>query len=115
MPLDITSLLLTALVSLFIPWLVATVAHATAPAGVKAVLSLVLNAANGIVMGFLSDPHFDWQHGVLYIAEGFVIATATHFGLWRPVDITGSTGAIARSIPGGIGSRTVDGEVVGRR
>jgi hypothetical protein len=114
---NITAMLLTAAISALVPWLTAVVVHWQAPEGVKAAVSLLLTTVTGVLTGLQTDSH-DWQHLVLYAFEGFVVATGTHFGLWKPANITGSQGAIANTFPGwfGLGSdRVVDGEVVGRR
>lgn len=114
---NLSAMLFTAAISALVPWLTAVVVHWQAPEGVKAAVSLLLTTVTGVLTGLQTDAH-DWQHLTLYAIEGFTVATMSHFGLWKPTNITGSQGAIASALPGWFGvpaSKIVDGEVVGRR
>ena len=111
----LSAMLLTAAISALVPWITAIVVHWKAPEGLKAVVTLLLTAATGVFSGVQADSH-DWKHLVLYAIEGFIVATGSHFGLWKPVNITGSQGLIATAIPGGLGKpQVVDGDVLDRR
>ncbi|WP_256789798.1 hypothetical protein [Frankia sp. AvcI1] len=106
---NIGSLLITAAVAVVIPWLTGLLAARHAPAGLKSVLTVVLNAASGILVEVGADPGYDWQHAAVFGLEGFVVATAAHYGLWRPAGVTGVDGLIQRAVPAGLGVRRVTG------
>ncbi len=100
---NIGSLLITAAVAVVIPWLTGLLAARHAPAGLKAGLTVLLNAAAGVLVEVGADPGYDWQHATVFALEGFVVATAAHYGLWRPVGVTGADGVIQRVFPQGVG------------
>ncbi len=100
---EISSLLVTAAVAAFIPWLTALVAAQHAPSAVKAGLTLLLTAASGILVEVQADPGYDWEHAALFAVEGFAVAVASHLGLWKPFAVTGSAGAIPTAVPAGVG------------
>lgn len=93
-----TALLILALISSAIPMLVAVITHEKAPAALKAVALLAMSAIAGFVTAWQADPHYDWQRGALAALGAFGIAVLTHFGLLKPVGVTGSTGVIQKSL-----------------
>lgn len=98
---------LTLLVSVVLPALVALVTKRMASSGVKAVVLALLAA----LVGFLSELlhamvtalSFDVGTVLLTWLTSFIVAVAAHYGLLKPTGLTGSQGAIARAVPGGIG------------
>lgn len=100
---DTELLLWTAAGGGVIPFLTALITKWNAHAGVKAVVTLLLAGLTGVLSEAAAPGGYDWAHGGLYAVEGFAVAVAAHFGLWKPAAVTGSQGAIARTVPGGIG------------
>lgn len=78
------------LVTLVLPVLVGLVTTRVTSAGVKAVLLLLLTAANGFLVELGSaGPGYNVANGVFYAAVSFVTAVAVHFGFLKPTGITG--------------------------
>lgn len=100
---EISSLLITAAVAAFIPWLTALVTAQHAPSALKAGTTLLLTAVSGILVEVQADPGYDWQEAALFAVEGFAVAVMSHVGLWRPFAVTGSAGVIQTSVPQGLG------------
>ena len=97
--------LLTVVIGAVLPALTAIVTARDAPAGRKAVLLAVLSAVTGFAVAWQQDPH-DWKTGAVGAFWAFIAAVGAHFGLLKPIDVTGSGGLIARKVPGGVGGRT---------
>ena len=97
------------LVSLFLPILTGLVTAKVASPGVKAVVLLILAAVSGFLVQWLdalnTSTGFDFSQAVFTAGAGFITAVALHFGLLKPASITGSTGAVNRLVPGGIGAQ----------
>lgn len=96
---------LTFLVATVLPALTALITKRFAPGSTKA---LVLTALS-VIAGWLTSLQatggdFDLKAAVVAVVTTFVTAVATHYGLLQPLAVTGSSGAIQRSVPGGIGS-----------
>ncbi len=100
---SVTSMLVTAGVTAFAPWLTALVTAAHAHQTVKSGVTFVIALVTGVLVEWQADPAYDWQGAVLYATEGFAVATLTHLHMWKPVGLTGSTGLIQSRVPGGIG------------
>lgn len=99
--------LLTLLVSVGLPALVALVTQRMASSGLKATVLAALAAVTGLASELLDAlvHHTAFDVGAALIAwlTAFVIAVAVHYGLLKPAGVTGSQGAIAQAVPGGIG------------
>lgn len=91
--------LLNLLVAIVFPLFVGIVTKASTDSGVKAVLLAVIALASGLVTQWLAaltgHVEFDWYNAVLNGLGAFVIAVASHFGVWRP---TGASAAAQRSL-----------------
>jgi hypothetical protein len=91
--------------SVVLPMIVALITKQFAETWVKAIALLVLSALTATVTDMLS-------HGGTFVLGPtigefiltFVIATGLHYGLLKPIGVTGSSGAIAKVFPGGIGT-----------
>lgn len=112
---DVTSLLIAAAVGGGIPWLTGLVAARRAPGWLKAGFTVLLNLTSGVLVEVGSSGGYDWQHAALYVIEGYVVATAAHYGLWKPAGVTGSAGVIQRAVPAGLGGRALSGAAGGPR
>lgn len=100
--------LLTLLVSVVLPALVALVTRRMASSGLKAtvlaLLAAVLGFGSELLDALTQGGVFDVGAGVYAWVTAFVIAVAAHYGLLKPTGVTGSQGAIASAIPGGLGA-----------
>lgn len=90
------STILTMLIGLGLPLLVALVTKDVAPAWVKVGLLALLSAISGAVTslaGTLPTTLTGWQHLALNILMTFAMAVAADIGAWKPA---GTTPAITR-------------------
>lgn len=100
-----TASLLQILVSVLLPIVVAFVTKQQTLGKVKAFVLLGLSAVTSIAFaasdaantGTLSD--FDWKTAVLGAVVTFVIASASHIGIWKPSEVSGSNGLIQNKTP----------------
>lgn len=101
---------LTLLVSVVLPAIVALVTQRAASPGTKAI-ALALLAA---VIGFLSElldalvnsTAYDVGAALFTWVTSFIVAVVVHYGLLKPLAITGSNGSIQASTPYvGVGGR----------
>lgn len=101
------SLWLNLIVSVALPMIVALVSKQDAHPGLKAVLLLALSAVSGFFMQWLDAVHahhaFDLSAGMMQTLVGFGMAVLAHYGLLKPVSVSGSQGVIQSKVPGGIG------------
>ena len=100
---------ISALVGTVLPIAVALVTARVASPGVKAVTLLVLAAVTSFLSEWLvalnSTLEFDASQAGFGVLLTFVAAVAAHFGLWSPVRVSGSQGAVQRNVPAGLGGR----------
>ena len=97
---------LTFLVATILPAIVAFVTKRFAASQWGAVVLLFLSVISGWLTSLYAVPDhsFDPKTAAIAIVTTFVTAVATHFGLLKPVKITGSEGVIQKAIPAGVGS-----------
>jgi small basic protein len=95
---------LALLVQFVLPLIVGLVTRPSTPGRVQAVLLLALTAVTQFLTEWLDNVRaedagaFDWRTVAWNIVLGFVIAVATHYGLWRPTGATSKALAVgARS------------------
>lgn len=100
--------LLTLLVSVVLPALVALVTRRMASSGLKAVVLVGLAAVTGFLSELLDAlvhaTVFDLGAALMMWLTAFIVAVAAHYGLLKPTGVTGSQGAIANAVPGGLGA-----------
>jgi hypothetical protein len=85
-----TAALLSLLLSFVLPVVVGLVTKASWPAGLKAVLLLLLQAVGQFLVAWAAIPdgvHFDWKGWLYAVLIGFVMSVASHFGLWKPTGV----------------------------
>lgn len=109
---------LTLLATVLLPMLVALVtqrvAHPGLKAGILALLTLVTTLVNELLAND-GQGTFDVGSWLATSLAVFLGAVGMHYGLLKPVEVTGSTGAIAKATPAGLGSpKVVDGGVADR-
>lgn len=107
----ITSIdLVTVLLGVVAPILVGLVTTRAMSSGVRAVLLATLATAVGIGEGFRDTAPgtvWDWRHAVLAGMVAWVIAVATHYGLWKPTGVSAraiAVGSPPTASPGMFGS-----------
>lgn len=80
--------LVTLIVGVLLPILVAVVTKYESSPRVKSVLLLVLSGVTAVLNSWLSTPNgFDWQQAVWGAVTTFIIGVATLFGLWKPTGV----------------------------
>lgn len=95
---------LTVIVAVVLPALVALVTKQTASGTVKSLVLLLLSGLSATLTQILQNSgQFDWQLTLRDFAVTYVIAVCVHFGLLKPLTITGSDGKIQTAFPGGVG------------
>lgn len=99
--------LLTFVVSVLLPALVALVTKRMASARLKAVTLLLLTALTGFLSELLdalvTALPFELGTAAMTWLMSFVIGVVAHYGLLKPAGVTGSQGVLATKVPGGIG------------
>lgn len=93
------------LITFFLPLLVGVVTTHVTNSNSKAVLLLLLTAANGFVVEYAA-PHPDGYKigsAIVFALVGFAMSAASHFGLWKP---TGVANVVQRKV--GITRKGVD-------
>ena len=94
-----TAGLLFILASVVLPFVVAFVTKQNTLGKYKAIILLALSAVTSFVYQWqeyasgIGD--VDLANAALGAVVAFVIAAATHYGLWKPTEVTGSTGVVA--------------------
>lgn len=100
------SLGLNLAVGVVLPMLVALVTKQTASGALKAILLAALSAVSGLVQAWIavgSGQPFDLGAAGTTALISFVWAVVAHYGILKPVSLTGSTGAIQVKLPWGLG------------
>lgn len=96
---DQLALLLNFVVAILFPLIVGLFTKFTTSDAVKAVALVTISILSGLVSQYLaaltSHTTFDWFTAVLAALGAWVIAVASHFGVWKP---TGVTAAAQRSL-----------------
>jgi hypothetical protein len=92
------------ILSAVLPLIVAVVTKQLAAGWVKTGVLIVLSVATGVVSQLAAnDGTFVLGHMLADAGLALLVAVAAHFGVWKPIGLTGSAGALARIVPGGIG------------
>ena len=79
-------------VAVVLPLLVGLVTKVTTHPGIQAVILLLLSAITGFLTLALqahqtNDVTWNWKNAALNAVVTFVIAVASHFGLWKPTQV----------------------------
>jgi hypothetical protein len=92
--------LITTVIGVLLPILVAVITDRAASGAAKAVTLLALAALSSFLTEWLvalnSAASFDWSQAAFGVLTTFIVAVATHFGLWKPVAWSGSDSAVAK-------------------
>lgn len=96
-------------VTMLLPAAVALVNTRFAPGHIKALTLLFLSVVGGLINQVIAQGGaFEVKQSLWYVAITFAGAVLTHFGLLKPLAVTGASGAIAKNLPGGIGPEGTD-------
>ena len=84
-----TAQVVTLIVGVLLPMVVALVTkYETSPA-VRAILLLVLSGVSGVLNDWLvADGAFDWGQAILSALTTFIVGVATLYGLWKPTGVS---------------------------
>jgi hypothetical protein len=93
----------TLLLTIVLPALTALVTKQLANPGLKAIVLLALSVIGSFITTWyqaaaLGQP-YDWVSGALTAGFIFLTGSLVHFGLLKPIGVTGADGAIARGTP----------------
>lgn len=95
---------LTFVVAAALPALVALVTNKLSSSRYKGILLALLSALAGWATSLqATGGQFEVKAAVASIFVTFVTAVAMHYGLLKPVGITGSTGVVQEKVPTGLG------------
>src|SRR6478735_4099557 len=90
----------TLLVGVVLPALVALVKKWNAPSKFKNVVLLALSALSSVLVPLVGNTEYDLKAIVIAFLQIFGVATLTYLGFYKP---QGTTAAIAEKVPGGVG------------
>lgn len=100
LPLDVLNLVLAAV----LPMLTALITARWANSAVKTVVLVLLSIIAVALQGVFDDD------GILHVRAFFIqtclqfmLAVVAHFGLLKPLSVTGSSGVVATAVPAGVG------------
>lgn len=94
---------LTFVVSVLLPMVTALITKRWAHNYIAPIILLLLSVVSGWLTSlYATNGTFDLKTAGISVFMSFVTAVGFHFGLLKPVGITGTDGAILKAIPGGI-------------
>lgn len=99
---------LSLLVSVVLPAVVALVTKRYADSGLKAIVLAALAAVTGLCTEWIAALNtgtaFDWNSVLNFWVTSFLVAVAAHYGLLKPVGLSGTNGLVSlRTARAGIG------------
>jgi len=90
--------------ALIAPLLVGLLTKSSTPSGLKAALLAGLSVAVGVGNGFVNTAPgqvWEWRAAVVTAVVAWVVAVATHFGLYKPAGVTARLQAVGPADPTG--------------
>lgn len=100
---NVNILIVNLIIGLVIPAIVQLLSKWNAYPAVKSIINLLLSAIGGVLSPLLTASTVEWKIVLLSILQVFVTSLALHYGLYKQIGVTGSTGVIAQAVPAGIG------------
>ena len=102
---------LTFVIATVLPALVALITKKCRSSAFKGVLLAAVSAVAGVATSVqVAGGELEWKTALTSAIITFVTATATHYGLLKPTGVTGTDGAIATAVPGGLGQEVPNPE-----
>lgn len=95
-----TQTVITLLVGVVLPALVALVTKQVASSKLKNTALLALAALSSVLVPLIGAETYDWQAVVTSFLQIFGVSVLTYVGVYKP---RGTTDAIQTKVPGGIG------------
>lgn len=81
--------LVSMLIGVVLPVVVGLVTTRVTHPGAKAILLAALSAVSGFATEWLGDPDaFVFQNALFSWVQTFVVAVASHYGLWKPTRVS---------------------------
>lgn len=81
----------------FVPILVGVLTKVNLHGGVKAVVNLVLSCIVGLIATAQTTDGVLSQEAIFAAGLALVTSMAMHFGVWKPMEVTGSSGVVQRA------------------
>lgn len=95
---------LSLVVGTLLPMATALITNRIASSAYKAWVLLGLAVLSGFGSSVVENGgSFELYSSIANITLSYAIAVLSHFGLWKPINVTGSDGAIQKKITGGFG------------
>lgn len=100
LPLDLLNLLLAAVLPMATALITARFANSSIKSIVLAALTVISTTLQEV---FNDNGEFHWRAYLITTTFQFIVSVGLHFGLLKPTGVTGAHGAIASSVPAGVG------------
>lgn len=108
---EIPDLYLTFLVATVLPILVGFVKARFAASWIGSLLLLFFSVVSGWLTSLnATGGEFEPKVAIVSIVMSFVTAVGAHYGLLKPMQVTGDNGVVLKAIPGGIGEPSNAGD-----
>lgn len=91
-------------IGVVLPFVVSLVTAKVASGRVKAFALLVLSLLSASVVAAVADDSFSWNEVLNDAIVIWPTAILTHYGFWKPTNVTGAEGVINAVVPGGLGN-----------
>lgn len=102
---------LTVVLGVVLPMLTGLVTSRLAHSGLKAVVLALLSAIGGLLNELYAVGGnvelYDWSSGLANALTVFLIAVGLHYGILKPVGVTGANGVTQTAVPAGLGGPKV--------
>ena len=104
-PITLDDYWLTFLVSVALPMLTAVVKQRFSASWVGSLVLLALAVLSGWLTSLVATGGtFELRTAAVSVAISFITAVGVHYGLLKPMGVTGNGGVILRAMPGGVGT-----------
>jgi uncharacterized membrane protein len=92
--------------SVVLPILTGLVTKRLASSGLKALVLVILSVISGLIQQLvLADGRFETEDFLTSAFVQFLMAVGIHYGLTKPLGVTGTNGVVQQSVPGGVGGQ----------
>lgn len=99
-------------VAVLLPLLTQAITNSSASAQYKAILNLLVAAVIGALTPFLTGAQAigsaNWTAVAVSALSVWLVSIVSHYGLWKPTNVTGVGGSIDTKVPGGLGAAPIE-------
>lgn len=95
--LTLDQLLVAILVAMVLPAIVAAATAWNAPSSLKTMVLLILSVIATALQAVLWQDHVSWKEFLAALAGQVALAVLAHFGIVKPVGLSGPSSSVARS------------------